>query len=478
MYKRILLVYPPSVSMNREDRCQIPVKNVVMEPLYPPMDLLSLAAVGEGEGGVCRVSDHSRGNGTPELFLREIIEFAPDLLLMSVTTPTLAADLGLCSAIKKVAPGVKVIAKGAHFLKFDREVLKAYPDLDMVIRGETERTFRDIVSGADMKDIAGISWRSQQGIVSNPDRPFIEDLDGLPFPARHLVDKNRYLMPHNGRPMGVIRVSRGCPYHCFFCLATPVAGKRVRKRSPESIVDEIKLCMDRYGMSDFVFYSDVFNVDRDWVVKLCRNITDSGLRVSWSSNVRVDSVDRETIMLMKKAGCFLVSFGVESGSQEVRDRMGKAIRTDQIRDAMKIFKEAGLRTYPYYLIGLPWDTHETVENTVRFAIDLGSDYAGIFTATPFPGTRFYDYAVENGLLENSGAESGACFEGAYRYPVAGGHYLSRDEIALLHKKAINRYFMRPGYIAKHIGRIRSLREFLNYSKVALSLLGRGGAKRL
>lgn len=465
-------MYPPSVSMNREDRCQIPVKNVVMEPIYPPMDLLSLAAIAEMEGCECRVSDYSRGNSSPEAFFKETAAFKPDIMVLSVTTPTLAADLGLCVTIKKVAPHLKIIAKGAHFLKFSREALECYPDLDIVMRGETEHTFRDVVRGVDLRVVDGITWRGAEGIVFNPDRPFIEDLDSLPFPARHLIDKNAYLMPNNGNPMGVIRVSRGCPYHCFFCLATPVYGRKVRKRSPKNIVDEIKLNVDLYGIRDFVFYSDVFNMDKEWVVKLCQSILDAGLNISWSSNVRVNFVDMEMAGLMKRAGCFLVSFGVESGSQDMRDKMGKGIENIHIENAMKIFKCAGIKTYPYYIIGLPWDTPETVEETITFAIGLGSDYAGIFTATPFPGTRFFDYAIENHLFENGGAESSICFEGAYKYPAVRGHYLSRERIASLHRHAVNRYFFRFGYIVRHLIAIRSWKEFYNYSKAAFSIFSK------
>jgi anaerobic magnesium-protoporphyrin IX monomethyl ester cyclase len=470
MAKRIFLIYPPSLSMNREDRCQIPVKNVVIEPIYPPMDLLSLAAVAEAEDCTCKVSDYSRIPGSADLFFRDLREFSPDILVLSVTTPTLDADLGLCSAVKKILPSVKIFAKGAHFLKFSREALERFAALDLVIRGETEHTFREILGGAAPDRIAGITWRGPEGIVVNQDRPFIEDLDQLPFPARHLVDKNRYLMPRNNRPMGVIRVSRGCPYHCFFCLATAVSGKMVRKRSPGNIVEELKICVSTYGIRDFVFYSDVFNLDRDWVWRLCDQIMAAGLKISWSSNVRLNAVDLETAQLMKRAGCSLTSFGVESGSTEVLKKMGKQLELRQIKESVRILKQAGLETCSYIMVGLPWDTHRTVEETIRLAIDLDCDYSGIFTATPFPGTRFFDYALEHGLFDEGQGPGQVSFAGAYQNPTVRGHYLSKDAIAALHRRAIRKYFYRTRYIVKNVLKVRSWNELLGYSRAALSLI--------
>ncbi len=148
-------------------------------------------------------------------------------------------------------------------------------------------------------------------------------MDNLPFPARHLVDNSIYKRPDNGQVQGVIKVSRGCPYHCFFCLATPVSGAKVRMRSAENIIAEIKECVEKYNIKNFLFWSDIFNINRDWTIDLCKKIIESGLKITWSANTRANTMDDEMASYMYKSGCRLVSIGVESGSQEILDNIGK-----------------------------------------------------------------------------------------------------------------------------------------------------------
>lgn len=241
-------------------------------------------------------------------------------------------------------------------------------------------------------------------------------------------------------------------------------------RSPGNIMAEIRGCIETYGMRDFLFWSDVFTHDRDWVMDLCSSILDSGLVFLWSANVRVNTIDRETALLMRKAGCRLVSVGVESGNQEILDKAGKGTTLLQIKETFCILKEAGLQTFAYYLVGVPWETRETVEDTIRFAIELDSDYANFFAATPFPGTKFYEYALENRLFEAGTIPDAGLFRDAYYVPTVTGHNLSRKEIASLRRKAIRRFYLRSSYVLKNIRRVRTWREALNYSKAALALM--------
>ena len=296
-------------------------------------------------------------------------------------------------------------------------------------------------------------------------RPFIDNLDKLPFPARHLVDNNIYRRPDNNKVQAVIKVSRGCPFHCFFCLATPVSGAKVRKRSPENIIEEIRECVDKYGITNFLFWSDIFNIDKDWVMELCQKIIDSGLKITWSANTRADTADEEMANKMYEAGCRLVSIGVESGSQEMLDKIGKRITLDDVRLTVKIFKKAGIRIYNYFVIGLPWEDEDTVEDTIDFAIELDSDFISFYTATPLPGSKFYEYAKENNLIN-----SDTSFSSAYFYPSVNTHYLTKERVFQLHKKAIRKFYLRPAYIIRMLSRIRSFTEFKNYFKAGLGVL--------
>lgn len=461
MKKRILLIYPPSPVLNREDRCQQPTKDLIVIPPLPPTDLMYLAAVAEKAGLEAKINDYSQ-NGDYEADLKE---FNPDYLVVNIATPTLEHDLDAVKKAKEICPNVITIAKGAAFLTLAEKIIKEHNELDFGILGEAENTLKEILEGKPKAEILGLYYKENGEVKFTGNRPFIEDLDSLPFPARHLVDNNIYRRPDNNKVQATIKVSRGCPFHCFFCLATPVSGAKVRRRSPENIVAEIKECVEKYNIKNFLFWSDIFNIDKEWTMKLCQTIIDSGLKITWSANTRADTADLEMAEMMYKSGCRLVSIGVESGSQYMLEKMGKKITLNDVRRTVKVFKKAKIRIYNYFVIGLPWETEETVEETIKFAIELNSDFISFYTATPLPGSRFYDYALEHNLFDKE-----TSFENAYYYPAVNTHNLSRERVFELHKSAIKRFYLRPLYILKMLSRIRSFAEIKNYFIAGMNVL--------
>lgn len=461
--KRILLIYPPSPVLNREDRCQQPTKELLVIPPLPPTDLLYLAAVAEECSYEAKIVDYSQGGD----FEADLREFKPDYLVVNVATPTFKSDINAFTIAKEICPDIVTIGKGAAFLTVAFEVMYFAKDLDLIIYGEPEETLKEILEGKKYSDILGIYYRDDLRVKFTGARPFIEDLDSLPFPARHLVDNSIYRRPDTGEVQGVIKVSRGCPFHCFFCLATPVSGAKVRKRSPQNIVDEIKECVELYKIKNFVFWSDIFNIDKEWVMELCQLIIDSGLDITWSANTRADTADEEMAEMMYKAGCRLVSIGVESGSQEMLNHIGKKITLDDVRLTVRLFKKFGIKIYNYFVIGLPWETEETVEDTIDFAIELDSDFISFYTATPLPGTKFYDYAKEHNLIN-----ADTSFKSAYYYPSVNAHSLTKEQIFKLHKRAIRKFYLRPEYIFRTLLKIKSFKEFKNYFAAGLNLLFR------
>ena len=459
--KRILLIYPPSPVLNREDRCQQPTRDLIVIPPLPPTDLMYLAAVAEKEGLEAKIEDYSQGGN----FENDLKEFKPDYLVVNIATPTLEHDLDAVKKAKQICPDVITIAKGAAFLTLAERIMKDHASLDFGILGEAEETLKEILQGKQKTDILGIFYKENGEVKFTGKRPFIEDLNSLPFPARHLVDNNIYRRPDNNKVQATIKVSRGCPYHCFFCLATPVSGAKVRRRSPENIVAEIKECVEKYNIRNFLFWSDIFNLDKKWTMDLCQAIIDSGLKITWSANTRADTADLEMAQMMYKSGCRLVSIGVESGSQYMLEKMGKKITLDDVRRTVKVFKQAKIRIYNYFVIGLPWETEETAEETIRFAIELDSDFISFYTATPLPGSRFYDYAEEHNLFDKD-----TSFENAYYYPAVNTHHLTRERVFELHKSAIKRFYLRPLYILKMLSRIRSFEEVKNYFIAGMNVL--------
>lgn len=457
--KKIFLIYPPSPVLNREDRCQQPTKELLVIPPLPPTDLMYLASVAEKEGLVAKICDYSQGGDLVE----DLKEFKPDYLVVNVATPTLEHDLDALKIAKDILPNVVTIAKGAIFLTKSEDILKNHEALDIVIFGEAEDTLKEILQGVEKP--LGIYYREDGQIKFSGVRPFIDNLDEIPFPARHLVDNTIYRRPDNNKVQAVVKVARGCPFHCFFCLATPVSGAKVRRRSVENIVEELKECVEKYNITNFVFWSDIFNLDKNWTMALCQAIIDSGLKITWSANTRADTADDEMAKMMYKSGCRLVSIGVESGSQYMLEKMGKKITLDDVRRTVKTFKDAKIRIYNYFVIGLPWESEETVEETIRFAIELDSDFISFYTATPLPGSRFYEYAKEHDLFDKE-----TSFENAYFYPAVNTHNLTRDRVFELHKSAIKRFYLRPLYILKMLTRIRSFAEVKSYFTAGINLL--------
>lgn len=458
---RVLLIYPPSPVINREDRCQQPTKELLVIPPLPPTDLMYLAAIAEQCGYEAMIRDYSQGGN----FEVDLKEFQPDFLVANIATPTFQSDMMAIKLAKDINPSICTIVKGAPFLTYNTNTIYENPFIDYVIIGEAEFTLKEKLEGVPDNEILGSCYRENFQPIKNEKRPFIENLDELPFPARHLVDNSIYRRPDNGKVQAVVKVARGCPFHCFFCLATPVSGAKVRKRSPENIVAELKECVEKYNIRNFLFWSDIFNLDREWTLELCKKIIESGLKITWSSNTRADTMDDEMAKMMYKSGCRLVSIGVESGSQKMLDKIGKKITLDNIRNTVRILKKNKIKIYNYFVIGLPWETEETVEETIKFAIELDSNFISFYTATPLPGTKYFAYAMLNKLVEGN-----LDFRSAYYEPVVRSESLSKERIFELHKQAVKRFYLRPKFILKTLLSLRSFAEFKNYFIAGMNLL--------
>ena len=458
---RVLLIYPPSPVINREDRCQQPTKELLVIPPLPPTDLMYLASIVESCGFEAIIRDYSQGGN----FEADLKEIQPNYLVANIATPTFKSDMMAVQHAKEIVPSICTIVKGAPFLTYNTNTIYENPFIDYVIMGEAELTLKDILDGVPDNEILGICYRENFQPVKNDKRPFIDNLDILPFPARHLVDNSIYKRPDNGKVQAVVKVARGCPFHCFFCLATPVSGTKVRTRSPENIVAELKECVEKYNIKNFLFWSDIFNFNREWTLELCQKIIESGLKITWSSNTRADTMDDEMAKMMYKSGCRLVSIGVESGSQKMLDNIGKKITLDDIRNTVKILKKNKIKIYNYFVIGLPWETEETVEETIKFAIELDSNFISFYTATPLPGTKYFAYAMLNKLVEGN-----LDFRSAYYEPVVRSEHLSKERIFELHKQAVKRFYLRPKFILKTLLSLRSFAEVKNYFVAGINLL--------
>lgn len=458
--RRVLFAVPPTGLYIREDRCQTPIEEMKTIALRPPIDLMYSAANTEVAGCECKLVDYPGERQTWCDLEKDIREFRPHVIMLSITTPSLHKDVEAARLAKEIDSSILTVAKGAHFHVLDRESMELYPMLDCVIRGEYELTAAELGAGKPLAEIAGITWRAPDGtIVKNPDRPYIDDLDTIPFPARHLTSNSLYFRPDNMELQTTIVTNRGCPHSCIYCLAPVVSGKKNRYRSTDNVVAELQECVNKYGIRNFLFRSDLFTQNKKWVIELCQKIIESGLKINWASNSRVDCINREMLDWMKKAGCWIIAFGVESGNEKTLELIKKKATVDQAREAVKLCRAAGVKSSVYLLMGLPWDTPETLEDNVQFAKEIQPDFVEIFYTYPFPGTELHKIALEKGLIV-----PGEIPQEAYANPAMGGMYMTKEQLANYRRRSLRRIYLQPRYIVRTLAGARNPRELANYIK--------------
>jgi len=467
MKKRALLINPPTGLFIREDRCQVPVKNLITVASRPPIDLAYIGAILLKNGLDCRIKDYPVEGGDWNRVTKDISEFVPDYLVISVTSFTLKKDIRAADIAKKVNPKIIVIAKGAHFNEVENaeKTLKDFVNLNIIVRGEYEITFEEIVKGKELSVIEGVSYRNGEVIKNNPDRKFAENLDTFPFPARELMKNNLYVRPDTKEPQTTIQTGRGCPAKCIFCVVPKTTGGRLRGRSPKNVVNEIQECVEKFSINNFFFRADTFTWSKKWVIEVCEEILERDLNIKWVCNSRVDTVDKERLRLMKAAGCWAISFGAESGNQEILNILKKGITLRDIRNAVELCREFGITAILYFFFGTPWETKKTALQTIEFAKEVDPDFVEFYVAIPFPGTELAQIIAEEGLLVDLGLDG---FD--YTKPAVKTLSLSREEISSLRKKAIKSFYLRPGFIYKKFRQTKSPRILLSYLHYGIKMI--------
>ena len=344
------------------------------------------------------------------------------------------------------------------------ETMNDYPTLDVVIRHEPEFTLRELVQtlerGDTLHGVQGTVFRHEGEVVANPDRPFIENLDDLPMPLYEKLPLNKYRIPMIRGPYCFVVTSRGCPAGCRFCIKHVMWQNTVRSHSPERIFTEMKH-LASLGVTNIHFYADLFTLDRNVVIDLCKLIVEDGAKFRLTSNSRVDFIDEEMLTWMAKAGFWMISWGLESGSMDVLKRMRKGINFDKTRNSLETSKKLGIKNWGYFIIGMPGETVESIDDTIAFAKSLPLTLALFHIAVPYPGTPFYYEAVENGWINASRWEDfDMDVSTALNYPD-----LSAEELEYHAKRAFREWALRPGPAMTYLRSMNSLATL----KPALSL---------
>jgi anaerobic magnesium-protoporphyrin IX monomethyl ester cyclase len=399
-----------------------------------------------------------------EDFKSELAKRQPDIVGITSTTLTYKSGLQLTKIAKEVCPNCLTVMGGSHVTFWDDKALQECPELDVIVRKEGEYTLLELVqkveAGESFGDVLGITYRKDGKIVRNPDRPYIEDLDSLPFPARHLWPTERL---REYEDILYLAASRGCIFWCEFCATVRMHGRKFRMRSPKNIVDELEFLHKTYGVDKFTFCDDAFTADQARIAELCREITDRKLKIKWNCGTRVDMLTKELLLKMREAGCISVWTGVESGSQEVLDAMNKGITIEQTVRVYSWIRELGLKPVPNVILGFPGETKESAWKTIKFVEKISPDEVGFYNvATPFPGTPMYDTVKKNDWLKVTDFDKYDTTTPIFETP-----WLSMKELREIREQAFHHFYLRPTYFLNNLRKGR----FLSLLQVLVHLIG-------
>ncbi|MGA9533109.1 MAG: radical SAM protein [Anaerolineales bacterium] len=466
----IMLVNPPTPDGGLWIRTQHRVGRRTRENMvWPQVSLAQMAALLHPTYRVKVVDANAERMGWPE-FAELIDQCQPRYYLTQVTAPTLENDMYGCFLAK--ARGAQTIAFGTHVTAIPSETLRAYPALDSVLLGEPDLTIRDLLDHLERKiderppeietlfakhdpnyhpsidddgepvleGIRGLVWRKGDQIVTNLPRPFISDLDDMPIPMHELLPLDKYRMPMIKGPFTFIVTSRGCPAGCTYCIKHVSYQYSARLRSPEKIMEEL-WALKRLGINNIHMYADLFTVNREQVVELCKLMIEEDIQIRWTCNSRVDYVDEEMLQLMAKAGNWFISWGIESGNEQILKHAHKGAYPDKARRALRWAADAGIKNWGYFIIGLPGETEATIRDTIDFSKELPLDIALFHVAAPYPGTPFFFEVVENKWFrkgtrwEQVDMDKGTVLD----YPD-----LTAEQLLYWQKRAFREWAFRPG----------------------------------
>ncbi len=471
----ILLVNPPTPDGGLWIRTQHRVGRRTRENMiWPQVSLAQMAAFLHPTYKVQVIDANALRMSWPE-FSALIDKYQPRYYITQVTAPTLENDMYGCFLAK--ARGATTIAFGTHVTPIPRETLRPFPSLDYVLVGEPDLTLRDLLDhleghtdnrppvvkrlfdkdltyetsfdengDLDLYRLKGICWRNGAEIVLNFPRPFISDLDDMPMPMHELLPLDKYRMPLIKGPFTFIVTSRGCPAGCTYCIKHVSYQFSARLRSPKLLVEEMWE-LKKAGINNIHMYADLFTVNREQVVELCKLMIEENINIKWTCNSRVDYVDEEMLELMAKAGNWLISWGIESGNEQILKHARKGAYPDKAKLALTWARQAGIKNWGYFIIGLPGETEETIRETIEFSKKLPLDIALFHVAAPYPGTPFFFEVVKEGWFrpgtrwEQVDMDKGTVLD----YPE-----LSAERLLYWQKRAFREWALRPGPIMTYM----------------------------
>ncbi|MCK4735478.1 MAG: radical SAM protein [Methanophagales archaeon] len=406
-----------------------------------------------------------------DMLENEIKKRKPDVVGITTTTFTLIDSIIIAKIINEVDNDIKIIFGGPHAHIYPEETINI-PEVDFLVLGEGEITFTELLQKIEnyeeLKKVKGIVFKNGNRTVNTGYRGFIEHLDSLPFPARHLTPyKKYYSLIAKRNPITTMFTSRGCPYRCLFCHR-PHMGKKFRARAPENVVEEIEECVNM-GIHEILIYDDTFTLDRKRVLDVCNLIKERDIDIYFDIRSRIDRIDKEMLIALKEAGCLRIHYGVESANQRILDILRKDITVEQAEKVIKMTKDIGIETLAYFMIGNPTETKDEILNTIQFAKKLKPDYCHFSVTMPFPATPLYELGLKKGVFKDywKGFASNPTKDFV---PQLWEENLSREELIGLLEHAYKSFYTRPSFVFKKILKVRSFDEFKRKAKAGMRLL--------
>jgi radical SAM superfamily enzyme YgiQ (UPF0313 family) len=440
--------------------------------IWPQVSLAQLAAMLHPDYSVEIVDAIAERMGWEE-FQQLLRDKQPRYYITQVTAPTLTNDMYGTFLARSL--GARTIAFGTHVTPMTQETMEPFPSLDFVLRGEPELTLRELIDtleetrrekAVDLSHVQGLAWRRDGQIVINADRPFIPNLDDLPLPMHHLLPLDKYRTPMLKGPYAFVVTSRGCPAGCRFCIKHVSYQYSVRVRSPEDIMEELLLLKD-LGIHNIHMYTDLFTVDRQQVMGLCKLIIKEGLKIRWLCNSRVDFVDEEMLQLMGRSGCWMIAWGIESANEEILRRARKGTSLEKVERALRWSKAAGIKNFGYFIIGLPGETEETIQRTIDFSKKLPLDLALFHIAAPYPGTPFFFEVLENGWFRPGTRWEEVDMDCSTVLDYPG---LSAEQLEQAAQRAFREWAMRPGPVWTFLKSVNGLATLKSAFSIGLQHL--------
>jgi radical SAM superfamily enzyme YgiQ (UPF0313 family) len=453
----LLLITPPWACMGGRG---------ALQHNLPPLGLLSIAAYVEQHGYRVQIMDiHAERLNDQDVAAR-VAQLKPRYAGISVLTNTAFTAQYIARICKKSAPDCKVIAGGVHAEILPEEML-ANSAIDAVGRGDGEELMLDVLRERPFPEIAGLSYRDGNHVVHNPPRPMEMDLDKYPFPAYHLINFKNYYPPvgtYRRLPAISMLVTRGCVGKCTFCNS---ARTILRTRSPEKVVEQIKLLRYRHGIRQIQFYDDTFTAMRKNVLAVCRQLVEERVDITWVAYIRGDCFSAEVAAAMKKAGCHQVLLGIETGDEQIMRTISKPLNREKYKEAVKIAHKFGLDVRASFILGLPGETRASMESSLQLAKDLDVDLIQVNILTPYPGTEIFNYAVRNGLLIHRNWNEYGQDRVLLNLPT-----VTAEEIYQFEKRVFRDFYMRPKVIIRQLLRAFSLRQLSDlFAAFCMLILG-------